>query len=147
VAVTPAVGGQDREIVECWERRYRCILCRKVDVVLPEGVLPRFLYSIPAILMAWFFVADTPIGEGCSQAEAYDRQGLFCNVRPLAELEPGYQWVSLRRWARLAESWWSGWTGRVSSWLTLLVERTGDQGLEAAVQAGVSSHVRWGRAM
>lgn len=147
VVVTPAAPGRDREVVECWERRYRCVLCHKVHVVLPVGVLPRFLYSIPAILTAWFLVADGPLGEGCSQAEAYDRQGLLRAVRPRAMMDPTYRWVSLARWAQLAEDWWSGWTGRVSSWLTLLVERTGGQGLEDAVLAGVSSHVRWGRAM
>jgi hypothetical protein len=147
VAVTPALRQQVREILECWERRYRCVLCHKIQVVLPEGVLPRFLYSIPAILVAWFLVTDGPIGGGCSQAEAYDRQGLFRDVRPLAELEPTYRWVSLGRWARQAESWWTGWTGRVTSWLALLLERSGDLGMEAAVDAGVRSHVRWGRTM
>ncbi|MBM4319263.1 MAG: hypothetical protein FJ125_04705 [Deltaproteobacteria bacterium] len=129
---------------ECWERRYRCVACGAVTVVLPAGVLPRYLYSIPAIILAFFLVARRPVGKEMSQAEAYDRQGMLRLEQPRSFLEPGYRWRSLGRWARLAETWWSGWTGRVSSLLTLLLERAGRPGLEAAACAAVSSQARWG---
>ena len=133
-----------KRLGECWERRYRCTVCRSITVVLPRGVLPRYLYSIPAIVLAFFLVARKPIGRGVRQSEAYDRQGMLRNVLPRVELDPSYRWRSLSRWAGLAAGWWSGWTGRIASLLTIFLERAGGPGLEAAVEAAVRSHARWG---
>ena len=143
VVVPPAVGDvhAPTRIVECWERRFRCTACRAVIVVLPRGVLPRFLYSIPAIVVAFVLVALRPFGEGLSDAEAYDRQGLYSALSTYAE-EP-YRWRSLGRWCERAHAWWSGWTGDVTSLLVLLLERAGGHGLAEIVRVAVRSHVRW----
>jgi len=129
---------------ECWERRYRCTACRAITVVLPQGVLPRYLYSVPAIVVAWFLVAGQPVGRGMTQAEAYDRQGMLRQELPRAFLEPDYRWRSLGRWARLASGWWTGWTGQISSLLTLFLEHAGRLGLVGAAEAAVRSHAGWG---
>ncbi len=144
VVVLPSFTGGRAQLGECWERRYLCTACGAVQVVLPDGVLPRYLYSAAAIVTALFLVARRPVGSGLSQAEAYDRQGMLADVRPLAMLEPTYRWRSLDRWAQRARDWWSGWTGPVSSLLVLFLERSGGQGLEAAVRIAVDGHVRWG---
>ncbi len=44
--------------------------CRAVLTVLPVGGLPRYLYSVPAILGAFLLVAPAPLGEGQTDAEA-----------------------------------------------------------------------------
>ena len=129
---------------ECWERRYRCTACRAITVVLPRGVLPRYLYSVPAMVAAWFLVAGKPVGRGMRQAAAYDRQGMLQQARRRAFLEPNYRWRSLGRWARLASGWWTGWTGQISSLLTLFLERAAQPGFVGAAEAAVRSHARWG---
>ena len=69
--VVPAVIDEEDEVelLECWVRRYRCTLCRAVVTVLPKGVLPRYLYSAAAMVMAFLLVADRPVGEGLSDAD------------------------------------------------------------------------------
>ena len=52
VVVAPATSGRPAEVVESWSRRYRCTACGAITVVLPDGVMPRFLYSAAAIVMA-----------------------------------------------------------------------------------------------
>lgn len=104
VVVEPSFEGAPAEVVECWQRRYRCVDCNAVQVVLPAGVMPRFLYSVGAIVMALLFTALRPIGFGLSHAEAYGRQGQYRKAwrDPLK-----YRWRSLGRWAALAlENWW-----------------------------------------
>lgn len=147
VVVPPAIeqGTESIEIVECWERRFRCTRCRAVMVVLPRGVLPRFLYSVAAIIIAFVLVTPEPVGEGASDAEAYARQGMFAALSPYAE-DP-YRWRSLGRWAALAEQWWSAWTGSISSLLVLFLERAGAGGIPQAVRVAIDHHVRWGSPM
>jgi len=143
------IGTSDQRggcVQECWERRYRCTACRSVEVVLPEGVMPRFLYSAAAIVMAFFFVGEQPVGDGMTDAEAYDRQGMLADVLPKVELDPCYRWRSLERWARLAQQWWSSWTGSLRSLLAGFVERSGGQGRIGVLRVAVGSHVRWGHA-
>lgn len=149
VVVLAAMGSDDfAQVVECWQRRFRCTACRAILVVLPKGVLPRYLYSVGAIIYAFFLVEEPPVGDGLSQAEAYDRQGMLRDVTARAFSEPGYRWRSLQRWAGCAENWWTDWTGEAPSTLLLLfVERAGHQSRCAAVDVGVSSHVQGGIAM
>lgn len=150
VVVTAAVGDEDDgvQVVECWQRRYRCKACHGVSVILPKGVLPRFLYCVAAIVFGFFLVEDPPVGEGLSQAEAYDRQGMLRDVTSRAFRDPGYRWRSLQRWAARARQWWTDWTGETLSGLLLLfVERAGGQSRAAAVEVAVDSHVRWGLTM
>lgn len=144
VVVAPALGDGDgpAEVIACWQRRYRCTACKAIVVVLPRGVMPRYLYSAAAIITAFFLVDDRPVGEGLSQAEAYDRQGMLRGVRARAFMDPSYRWRSLGRWARCAGQWWAGWTGEVRSLLHLLLQRGGERA--GAVRLALESHVRWG---
>ena len=51
VVVAPALGDDaPTEVLECWQRRYRCTACKAILVVLPAGVMPRYLYSAAAIV-------------------------------------------------------------------------------------------------
>lgn len=104
--MAPWFDGGGGEVVECWQRRYRCTVCGRITVVMPAGVMPRYLYSVGAILMAHFLVSCLPgLGLRLSAGAAYARQGMlrhghFDRVAP-------YEWRSLGRWARLAiERWW-----------------------------------------
>jgi hypothetical protein len=146
VVVAPALDdGTPAEVLECWQRRYRCTACGAILVVLPRGVMARYLYSAAAIVMAFFLVAERPVGQGLSQAEAYDRQGMLRDVTPRAFRDPSYRWRSLDRWARRARQWWTGWAGDISALLHLFLQRAGD--LAGAVRIALDSHVRWGCAM
>lgn len=146
VVVPPAVEAEacPVELVECWQRRYRCTACRAVTVVLPRGVLPRFLYSVAAIVVGLFLVTAEPIGGGLSDAEAYARQGMFARLSTYAEMP--YRWRSVDRWAARAKLWWSGWTGTIAALLVLFTERARSRALAAAVRIAILSHVRWGAA-
>ena len=145
VVVMPAFLVSAARLGECGERRYRCIACRAIAVVLPRGVLPRYLYSVAAIVVAFCLVAPPPVGAGLSDGAAYVRQGMYARRCSDAEADPEYRWRSLGRWAALAEQWWPGWPGRsVSALLVLFLERSGGQGLAAAVRVAVDGHARWG---
>ena len=108
---------------------------------VPRGVMPRFLYSVAAIVAAFFLVAASPLGLGMSHAEAYARQGMFAALSTPVE-EP-YRWRSLDRWADRASLWWSSWAGSLSSVLVLVRERAGSRSLEDLVRTAVAHHVRW----
>lgn len=143
-----AAGGDPAQVLECWERRYRCTSCGAILVVLPHGVMPRYLYSAAAIVAAYFLVASRPLGQGLSKAEAYDRQGMLRGATRRAFSDPGYQWRSLSRWAARARDWWTGWSGTgVSGLLLLLLERSGGRHWSEAVRIAVDAHVQWGCAM
>jgi len=147
VVILPALAEEQERSGECWERRYRCTKCRRVMVVLPKGVMPRYLYSAGAVVTAFFLVADPPIGDGLSDEQAYRRQGLNSPRFTIPVVYP-YNWRSLERWAALAQEWWVCWTGlSVSSLLVCLDERSGGRGRAEAVSAALDAHVRWGCTM
>ena len=133
------------ELSECWKRRFLCTACGAVLVVLPRGVLPRYLYCVAAVAMGFFLVAEPPVGDGKSHEEARALQGMY-KTKVWNAAEP-YRWRSLDRWERAAASWWSDlWTGDLRSLLAAFVERGGG-GREAALRAAVSTHGYWGEAM
>ena len=75
-------------------RRYRCVVCVAVILVVPRGVAPRRHYSQAAIAMAmtlWAVLALPP-------ARVRER---ICVSRSLAW---GTEWSTLRRWARAARA-------------------------------------------
>lgn len=143
VVVSPAIDAACTAVrlVECWQRRYRCTACGAITVVLPRGILPRFLYSVAAMVVAFYVAAAPPVGEGQSEAAAYARQGMFAKRSTYAE-EP-YRWRSIDRWSAHAREWWSGWTGTISSLLVLFAERARSPSLVALLQAAITHHVRW----
>jgi hypothetical protein len=145
VVVAPSLFGERPTLQECWSRRYQCQDCGAVVTVLPVGVLPRYLYSTCAILVAFLLVAARPLGEDRSDAEAYDRQGMNPR-RDWNLVSIAYRWRSIGRWAGQIGTWWPFATD-VESLLVSLLRRAGCRDLEPMMGAAIRSHVRWGRAM
>jgi len=79
-------------------RRYRCVRCTSVLVVVPRGVLPRLRYGAVAIALALGLWSV----EGLAAAEVRSQVSPFGVVGHDARRG----WRSLRRWARA-----SPWTG------------------------------------
>jgi hypothetical protein len=146
VIVFPAFVDGPALVEECWSRRYRCVRCGAVHVVLPPGVMPRFLYSVAAIIVAWLLVEPRPTGQGLTHEQAYARQGMY---RQTSWREASkYRWRSIDRWAGLAGQWWPSLAMTDGTGLLVhFVSRSGGGGLEAVVRAGVIAHVQWGRDM
>jgi len=146
VVVLPALGDTCRVVGECWSRRYRCTLCGSVPTVLPRGVLPRFLYSALAIVVSFALVGQRPVGEGLSDAEAYDLQGMNPSRRWTKPWP--YRWRSLDRWqSRIASWWWGLGAEDLEGLLVGLSRRAGGSDLRQVLAVAVASHVRWGAAM
>lgn len=79
-------------------RRYRCVSCGAVMMVMPAGLLPRIRYRPAAIVIA---LALWALG-GLASAAVRRR------VSPTATVahEANRGWAPLRRWARQAWQWW-----------------------------------------
>ena len=80
-------------------RRYRCLLCRAVVVVMPAGLLPRLRYRPVAVVLA---LALWVLGPGLASAAVRRR---VSSTRTVAH-EASRGWPSLWRWARQAWDWW-----------------------------------------
>lgn len=147
VVVAPARGQQPAVVTECWTRRFRCTNCCAVLVVLPRGVMPRYLYSVPAIVLALWLTAESPVGGGLSDADAYARQGMYRTTGWTGAWP--YRWRSLDRWAAVAvQTWWpSASATAVSALLVTFAERSGTGDCEHMLEVAVAMHVRWGGAM
>ncbi len=146
VVVWPTADGERPKLGECWQRRYRCTACLAVMVVLPRGVMPRYLYSAGAIVVAWLLTAEPPVGEGSSDAEAYERQGMYRQTR-WTDAQP-YRWRSLDRWAALAGAWWPSLAdGGLHALLVGLWERSRTGERQEVITAALDAHVWWGSAM
>ncbi len=142
----PAIADEPAEVGECWVRRYRCTRCSAVLTVLPRGVLPRFLYSGLAIVVAFVLTAARPVGRGLSDAEVYDRQGMY-RCRRWTKPWP-YRWRSVDRWASKIGAWWPGLAAdSIEDLLIGLLRRAGTEAFAPLLGAAVASHVRWGAAM
>lgn len=113
--------------------------------MLPAGVMPRYLYSIFAIVMAMLLVAPRPLGDGLDAAEAYDRQGMN-RIRGWNKPWP-YRWRSLDRWASHLAEWWPGLPDHIDGVVAGWRRRAGRGDVHAVLAASVKSHVRWGLAM
>ncbi len=115
-------------------------------VVMPRGVMPRYLYTAGAIVMAFFLSSAGPVGDGCTDAEAYARQGMY--RRTCWNAAEPYRWRSLDRWAALARSWWPSLVGGgLTTLLISFLERSETGGRRGALTAAVGAHVQWGEAM
>ena len=113
--------------------------------MLPVGVIPRFLYSAFAIVLAFTLVAAPPVGQGLAHDAAYDRQGM----NPIRSRRVGvpWRWASLDRWAARIQTWWPGPPNTVGGLLIGLHERAGSTDPPDLLAAAAASHVRWGAAM
>lgn len=145
VVVFPATSNRPAQVGECWSRRYRCTACGAVTVVLPDGVMPRFLYSAAAIVLAWLLVTPAPVGAGLDDATAYDRQGMLQRLRWPDRAD--YRWRSLDRWARQIGPWWPHRLARTAQ--ALVTELVAEVGTDdhAVLGRALASHVRWVPAM
>ena len=119
----------------------------------PPGVLPGFLYSLAAILTAWFLAADSPVGDGLDDKAVYALLGVD---RRLEEQESGHsgrrRWRSLRRWLAMAPCWWptrpalgATWRARAGALLVGFVPGDGERG--GAIRRAIAAHVSGGTAM
>lgn len=138
IVVQPVAQKRRARLLECWERRYRCTKCKRVMVALPKGVIPRYLYSVAAIVMAFLLVAERPIGQGLTDGEAYRRQGMYAQLCSYAESP--YRWRSLGRWARCAQKWWPSWCGSLPSLLIGFRQHTSSGDIEDVIGIAVASH-------
>ena len=122
-------------------------------IVMPPGVMPRYLYSVAAIVLAWFLVAARPIGDHQSDARAYQFQGIYGgllryeeeteDIAPLKYKDQPYRWRSLKRWLRAARTWWPDWTGSdLSTLLAMFLQRSRGRGRQAAVDAAIAAHAQ-----
>ena len=81
-----------KTLVRC--RRYRCLGCKAIILVVPRGVAPRRHYGLAAIAMAltlWAVMQQRPL-------EVRER---VCVARDTVW---GTEWPTLRRWARAARA-------------------------------------------
>jgi transposase len=99
-----------------WARRFRCTACRGTTTVLPPGVVHRHLYSLYAILTAWWLASARPVGEGLDDAEVYARQGVDRGLAVEAHHYGRPRWRSLPRWARRSSAWWPARVVSAATW-------------------------------
>ncbi len=88
----PGGPGEPAATVEIIARRYRCVVCRAVIVVVPRELVGRRLYSASAIgfaLALW----------GLVQATAAQVRRRVCPATILGDAAVT-GWATLRRWAR-----------------------------------------------
>ena len=96
----------------CWARRFLCNACGKSTLVLPKGVVPGCLFSLPALVWAWMLLhpllgASQAHGEDCA-AEATDR----------AEQPPAKRrWRLPYRWSKRIAGFWPSADGPACGWL------------------------------
>lgn len=157
--VQVVVPGENRKgkarmiVVAC--RRFLCKKCGATPIVYPAGVVPRYLYSLLAILAAWWFSVEPPLGEGLDDEEVYARQGVDRRASGSETHRTGKRrWPSLPRWAAKIESWWPGravvgntWRARVSSLLAGFSAEASEAGFTGVLARAVSSHASAGAAM
>lgn len=107
------------ELSQCWARRFLCRACRRSCVVLPEGVLQGHLYSLAALVAAWWALSATmtagePRAAVCAPVGADREEGA---------VGPARRWRSPYRWSRLISHLWpsrpqlGGWRAQVEGLL------------------------------
>lgn len=114
-----------------------------VAAVLPEGVLPGNLYSLAAVIVAWF-AASSAMGCASSRASALGAPHGADRSLPDA-MAP--RWRTPYRWARRLEALLpthlpglGGWREEVERLLCWLLPRAGAMNPEAVGRAGVYAY-------
>jgi len=97
IVLGPAGAGDLPEVGEIAARRFRCLLCGAIMLVVPAGLLRRCLYLATAIALA--------LGRW---AEGLPAPAVRREVSPQQTPGPtaAAGWASLRRWARTAPRLW-----------------------------------------
>jgi hypothetical protein len=146
-------GPKKAVIVPTWVRRFLCVACRATCSVSPPEVLPRHLYTLPAIILAWFHAVDEPLGDGLDDPAVYALVGVD---RRVTTQETGHagkrRWRSLRRWVGSAVRWWptrplAGTTWRQRAACLLVGFLPGNGGRDGAIRRALSAHAAGGTAM
>ena len=136
-------------------RRFRCKRCGATVTVYPRGVIPRHIYSLFAIVTAWWLGIGPPVGAGMDDVEVYARQGVDRPVTGPERHRTGKRrWSSLARWTARISTWWPGravvgatWRARVSSLLAGFAAEAGYAGLAGILARAVASHAGTGAVM
>jgi len=147
------VPGDVPTVASVWVRRFLCRRCDETCSVSPPGVLSRHLYTLAAILTAWFLAVGPPVGDGRDDEAVYALVGVD---RRSDEQESGHagcrRWRSLRRWLDSASTWWpthpqtgSTWRQQAGSLLVGFVP--GDGGRGGAIRRALAAHAAGGTAM
>ena len=155
VAVPPRRWIGAARLLEVPARRFRCTRCGTTCTVLPRGVLPRHLYSLFAIVFAWWLAVSPPLGVGLGDDAVYARQGVDrLTVGAETHRTGRRRWRSLARWAaKLGYGWptravaGSTWRARVASLLASFVAEAGEVTAAAVISCAVRGHVGSGVAM
>jgi len=146
--------GPDRTaVVQTWARRFLCVACKATCSVSPPEVLPRHIYTLPAIVLAWFHAVDEPLGDGLDDPAVYALVGVDRRVKTQETGHAGKRrWRSLRRWVGSAVRWWptrplAGTTWRQRAACLLVGFLPGDGGRDGAIRRALSAHAAGGTAM
>lgn len=116
-----------------------------MPTVLPVGVMPRYLYSAFAIVIAFTLVAAQPVGRGLTDALAYKHQGMNRVRRWHRGVD--WRWQSIDRWSTRIGTWWPDLPDTLDGLLIGLRRRAGSTDPPALLAAAAASHVRWGAVM
>ena len=136
--------------IACWSRRFLCTRCGKSIVVLPPGVVPGCLYSVAAMVVAWW-TSWSPLGaderrhEAVCAPEGVDRRrdGVGADRR----------WRAPYRWATRLSAIFTGhlalaggWRQEVERALMMLAIQARDFGPEALARQACRAHATYGTA-
>ena len=155
-AVLPGRHGQKpARIVAVVVRRFICTDCGTTVTVLPRGILPRHLYSLFAIVHAWWLAGAAPIGRGLDDSAVCALQGVDRLPRAAETHRTGRRrWSSLARWATTIGQWWPTvavagvtWRARVGSLLVAFAAGAGEGPPAGLVRRAVRRHAGDGAAM
>lgn len=109
----------------CWSRRFRCTASGTSTLVLPRGVVPGFLFSVPAMIWAWMLlhplVSDLQETEEVCAPLGADR--LDTPSKP--------RWRLPYVWSRRIARFWPRASGPAGGWL----ERVGHLLVDLAREA------------
>jgi hypothetical protein len=142
-------------IVVVVARRFVCTECGTTITVLPRGILPRHLYSLFAIVHAWWLATAAPLGCGLDDRAVCARQGVDRLPMATERHRTGRRrWSSLARWATKIGVWWptvavagTTWRARVATLLIAFVAGAGEALAAGIVGRAVRRHAGDGAAM
>jgi hypothetical protein len=133
--------------------RFLCGRCDRTCSVSPDDVLARHRYTLAAIVVAWFFAAPRPIGDGKDDEAVYALVGVDRRVPgPDPDRAGKPRWRSLSRWTASIPAWWPSrpvvgatWRQRAASLLVGFLP--GDGGRGGATRRALFAHAAGGTAM
>lgn len=135
------------------QRRFLCRPCGSTCTVAPADVLLRHVYSLQAMLTAWFLAVARPLGDGLDHDAVYARQGVDRRKAGPEGGRPGRRrWRSLSRWSKALATWWPTrpvtgrtWRERVAMLISGFLP--GGDGRVGAIRRAVNAHAARGAAV